>query len=87
MNTVPRGFGLGGFPLKDYIMNDTKHAGGRKRTGQLIWRKSGWYARFWTVVDGEEVRVSRPLGTENKAVARRKMARLMAGEDPAAAKR
>lgn len=50
----------------------------RKATGQLIWRKSGWYARFWTVVDGVEIRVCRPLGTENKAVARRKLAKLLA---------
>ena len=55
----------------------------RPRTGQLIWRKTGWYARFWTVVDGEEIRVSRPLGTDNKAVARRKMARILAGETTA----
>jgi hypothetical protein len=59
-----------------------KHAGGRKRTGQLIWRASGSYARFWTVVDGEEIRVSRPLETTNKAVARRKLARLLAAEAP-----
>lgn len=61
-----------------------KHMGGRKRTGQLIWRKSGWYARFWTVKDGEEVRVCVPLGTTNKPVARRKLARLLAGESPTA---
>jgi hypothetical protein len=50
---------------------------GRPSTGQLIWRTSGWAARFMAVVDGERVRVCRPLGTDNKAVARRKLARLL----------
>src|SRR5688500_7432697 len=58
------------------------HGGGRPRTGQLVWRKSGWAARFWTVVDGEKIRVQRDLETTNKAVARRKLARLLESENP-----
>lgn len=50
----------------------------RKATGQLIWRASGWYGRFTATVDGERVRVCRALGTENKAVAKRKLAKLIA---------
>jgi integrase len=53
---------------------------GRKPTGQLIWRSSGWSARLMAVVDGERVRVCRPLGTDNKAVARLKLARLLEAE-------
>lgn len=52
----------------------------RARTGQLIWRKSGWYARFTAEVEGEKLRVCRALGTTNRAVARRKLARLVEGE-------
>jgi integrase len=50
----------------------------RKRTGQLIWRKSGWYVRYWKMVDGVDVRVSEKLETTNRAVARRKLAKLLA---------
>lgn len=50
---------------------------GRPSTGQLIWRTNGWSARFMAVVDGERVRVCRPFSTDNKAVARRKLARLL----------
>ncbi len=62
----------------------------RKRTGQLIWRPSGWHGRFWIVVDGEEVRVRRPLGVmtpgpAGRAVAKRKLARLLAEGVPAVA--
>ena len=53
---------------------------GRKSTGQLIWRSNGWSARFMAVVDGERVRVCRPLDTDNKAVARIKLARLLETE-------
>lgn len=53
----------------------------RARTGQLIWRKSGWYARVWTTIDGERVRVSKALGTTNRAVAKRKLERLLAADN------
>ena len=53
----------------------------RERTGQLIQRKAGWYARVWTIVDGERVRVCRALGTQNKIVAKRKLAKLLAADD------
>jgi hypothetical protein len=57
-------------------------APGRPRTGSLVWRKSGWSARYWTKIDGEYIRVCVPLGTDNKAVARRKLARLLEAEGP-----
>jgi len=50
----------------------------QRRTGSLIWRQSGWHARFWAVVDGEPMRVIRPLGTTLKPVAAKKLARLVA---------
>jgi integrase len=53
----------------------------KARTGQLIQRKAGWYARVWTIVDGERVRVCRALGTQNKLVAKRKLARLLEAEN------
>jgi len=53
----------------------------RKQSGQLIWKGGGWAARFYTFVDGEYVRVLRTLHTTNKAVARRKLARLIAESD------
>src|SRR3954470_6772447 len=59
-------------------------SGGRPRTGQLIWRKSGWVARLTVEIDGERVRVCRALGTDNKAVARRKLARLLESENVSA---
>src|SRR5690606_6186601 len=52
-----------------------------EQTGQLILRSSGWYGRFYAVVDGERVRICRALGTENKAVARAKLRRLINEQD------
>jgi len=56
--------------------------GGRKRTGVLILTRSGYSAKYWTTVDGEKTRVTRALGTDNKAVAKRKLARLLESEAP-----
>ena len=53
----------------------------RQRTGQLIWRKSGWSARITMLVDGERIRKVVKLDTESKAVARRKLAKLAAKLD------
>jgi integrase len=50
--------------------------------GQLVWRRTGWLGRWWATVDGERIRVARMLGTDNKAVARRKLARLIAEGNP-----
>jgi len=58
--------------------------GGRKPTGVLVRNKTGFSARFWTTIDGERVRVTRSLGTDSKAVAKRKLAALLAAENPAA---
>lgn len=59
----------------------------RPRTGSLVWRKSGWRARISVIIDGETVQKTYDLGTIDKAVARRKMARLLEeteGDMPAA---
>jgi integrase len=56
--------------------------GGRPRTGGLFQRKGQWYARFRKDVEGETVRVVRALGTDNKQVARAKLARLLKEELP-----
>jgi integrase len=50
----------------------------RKTTGTLVWTKSkGWVARIPTVIDGERVKKTYELGTTDRAVARRKLARLV----------
>lgn len=49
------------------------------KKGQLILRRDGYSGRYRTVIDGESVRVCVPLGTTNKAVARVKLDRLIAG--------
>ena len=46
--------------------------------GELFWRKTGWYGRWYATVDGERVRVAKALGTDNKAVAAKKLQRLVA---------
>ncbi len=58
---------------------------GRPRKGSLVWRKSGWFGRYWATVDGEKVRVIVPLGTSHKAAATRKLERLVADATPVAA--
>ena len=57
-------------------MTDLKHAGGRARKGTLEFRGKTWRARLWVEVDEEVIRKWFDLGTDNEAVARRKMARL-----------
>jgi integrase len=63
----------------------TYRGGGRKRTGVLILTRSGYSGKLWTVRDGEKVRITVPLGTDNKTVARRKLARLLESENPTVA--
>jgi integrase len=41
-------------------------------------RPSGYYGRFWAVVDGERIRVTKALGTTNRQAAKVKLARLIA---------
>lgn len=55
---------------------------GPEATGGLVWRKKGWGGRVRVLVDGEYVRKVIDLGTKDKAVARRKLAKLVesAGE-------
>jgi integrase len=69
-------------------MQNVTHEGqarkaGRPRKGSLYLTKSGWGARYWADVDGELVRVTRLLGTHDKRVANRKLARLVAEQTPA----
>lgn len=63
-----------------------KHAGGRKRTGSLSWRASGWRAFIRITENGKTVRKFVDLETTNKSIARRKLERLVgkaaAGELP-----
>jgi hypothetical protein len=47
-----------------------------------VWKSGEWVARFTATVDGERVRVWRPLGTDSKQAARRKLERLMAAGAP-----
>src|SRR5262245_1887748 len=51
---------------------------GRPRKGTLEFRSGSWHARLTVTVEGESIRRWFDLGTDNKAVARRKMARLIA---------
>jgi integrase len=57
-------------------MTASKHAGGRPRKGTLEFRGKTWHARLTVTVEGESLRKWYDLGTDNKAVARRKLARL-----------
>jgi integrase len=51
----------------------------KQQEGQLFMKEGlGWYGRYYATVEGERVRVCRSLKTHNKAVARRKLARLIA---------
>lgn len=53
----------------------------RPRTGTLIWRPTlGWCGRVTVEKDGETIRPIVALGTRDKVVARRKLARLNRGE-------
>lgn len=52
---------------------------GRPAKGQLIWTGGGWSGRFYAMVDGVRIRTMRPLGTDNRAVAARKLAALVSG--------
>ena len=67
-------------------MTDTKHSGGRPRTGSLYWTKSGWRARVTIDVDGVAIQKSFNLETTSKPAARIKLRRLLA-EPPAGAAR
>jgi len=59
-------------------MTDTpKHAGGRPRKGTLEFRGKSWHARLTVTVETVSVRKWFDLGTDNKAVARRKLVRLI----------
>ena len=51
--------------------------GGRPRTGTLEWKGGTWQARITVTVEGESVRRWVRLETDNKVVARRKLARLL----------
>jgi integrase len=50
----------------------------RKTSGTLVWTKTkGWVARIPIVIDGERVKKTYELGTTDRAVARRKLARVI----------
>src|SRR4051794_19966762 len=58
---------------------------GRPRKGSLEFRGKTWHARLTVTVEGESVRKWFDLGTDNKAVARRKRDRLVAEHAASAA--
>ena len=53
---------------------------GRPRKGSLAMRGKTWHARLTMTVDGESVRRWFDLGTDNRSAARRKLARILAGQ-------
>jgi integrase len=55
-----------------------RHAGGRPRKGSLEFRGGTWHVRLTLTVEGVAVRKWFSLNTDNKVVARRKAARLLA---------
>lgn len=59
-------------------MNVFKRTRGRPRKGTLVFTKQGWCARVPTLVDGETIRKWHVLGTDDKLVAKRKLARIVA---------
>lgn len=58
---------------------------GKRGDGQLLWVGKSWSGRYWAIVDGVKVRRCVTLGTDNRTVARAKLARLVAGEADAGA--
>jgi len=55
----------------------------KPQKGQLTHREGlGFYGRFYAIVEGERVRICKALHTENKAVAKRKLERLIASSNP-----
>jgi integrase len=50
----------------------------RKATGQLILRETGYFGRYWAIVDGKRTRISVPLNTFNRDLAEQELARLVA---------
>jgi hypothetical protein len=60
------------------------YGGGRKPTGTLVRNRRGYSAEIWITKDGERVRITKSLGTDSKAVARKKLARLLIESDPMA---
>jgi hypothetical protein len=48
----------------------------RKRTGNLVQRSSGYFARLWVTRDGVTRREFLNLETTDRALAKRKMAKL-----------
>jgi integrase len=58
--------------------NSTKpNKGGRPRKGSIQYRGRTWYAVLTVTIDGESMRKWVRLDTDNKAIARRKLARLL----------
>ena len=51
--------------------------GGRPRKGSIQYRGRTWYAVLTVTIDGESMRKWVRLDTDNKAIARRKLARLL----------
>jgi integrase len=59
-------------------MTNPNEKRGRPRKGSLVWAKSGWRARVTVEVDGETIQRTIDLGTTIRAVAKRKLARIVA---------
>ena len=49
-----------------------------KPKGLIVLRSRGYYARYWTTVDGARVRVTRKLRTTDRAAAEAELRRLLA---------
>ncbi len=64
--------------MQEHSNSKQTNKGGRKRTGSLQFRSGTWYAVLTVAEAGEKVRKWVNLHTESKAVARRKMAKLLA---------
>jgi integrase len=59
------------------------YGGGRKAKGVIVRGATGYSARFWVGEGDERRRVTKNLGTDSLPVAKKKLARLLAEEDPA----
>lgn len=55
----------------------------RQASGQLIRRATGWFARVTVTIEGERVRVMRDLGTQTRAVAQKRLEKLLGSDGPA----
>jgi integrase len=67
---------------KNVAANEQQSKPTKPRSGCLVWAKSGWRAKVTLTLDGETVRKVYKLGTLDRQVAEKKLARLLDEANP-----